>query len=144
MTAREVEGRSGQRADEGGMFLPPGGGVDLRHCGVPMAHQISAMQWTVNRFEGWRPGPGRSRHAFACQRCEAKALVDLETPDAVWTFQQRERQLPGDEGRSRKMAARRASIAEWDRRVREQVAAAPDAHAMAIADAVLAALEEAG
>ncbi|MFI9591253.1 hypothetical protein [Nonomuraea sp. NPDC052265] len=122
------------------MFLPPGCAITVRHCGLPMVHATSAMQWTVNRFADWRPGPGQSRHAFRCRHCPARALVDLDVPDSVWVFQSQD--PIGGASPSRRSAARRAATAEWDRRVREQVAADPDAHAMAIADAVLAALEE--
>ncbi|MEU4406143.1 hypothetical protein AB0F88_16605 [Streptosporangium sp. NPDC023963] len=125
---------------ERGLFLPPGCSVVVRHCGQPMEHQTSAMQWTMRRNGGGGPGPGQSQHLFACPACGGRAAVKLDVPDSVWTFQKPDGR--GDASPPRRAAARRAAIAEWDRRVREQVSAAPDAHAMAIADAVVAALEE--
>jgi hypothetical protein len=126
----------------GGLFLPPGCTVDVGHCGQPMMHATSTMQWAVNRFDLRQSVLGWSRHAFACQHCQARAAVDLELPEAVWQF--RPQQVAGGSSPSRRAVARRAAIAEWDRLVRERVAAAPHEHATTIADAVVAALEELG
>lgn len=45
----------------------PGGAVEVWHCGVPMAHQVSAMRWTVSRGT-WRPGAGVGGQMLACLR----------------------------------------------------------------------------
>ncbi|MFI7467469.1 hypothetical protein [Nonomuraea sp. NPDC049646] len=130
------------RLVDGEMPPLPGGAVEVWHCGLRMAHQMSGMRWTVNRGSA-RPGAGTGGQLLTCTRCGARALVQLEVPVADWTPPQH---APGA-GKTGlppqwRAAARRAAVAEVRRRVAGQVAATADEHAVALADAALGALAD--
>lgn len=120
----------------------PGGAAEVWHCGVPMAHQASAMRWTV-REGAWQPGGGVGGQVLACPRCGARARVELEVPAAGWVPPRAELAAEGAPERCRRVA-RRAAVAEWWRRAAAQVEAEPEEHAGAVAAAVVDALAAAG